>query len=135
MQPNPKFTEALKGFRRSKPWRGTLTERKAKFNAAHAALCEAFHRNVELVLDVRYPEADRGNGWACRHRDRIVLTGKLSVVTLLHKWGHILFGSSEAKAIRFSIEAYEQAFPKSAAKHLTTIRPYGQHFVTRKSTH
>jgi hypothetical protein len=122
---------ALKAFRSTKPWRGTLAERKAKFRVIHAELNRIYNRNVVLNLDaVCEPEADLGNGWC--NGQTIALVGKLSVVTLLHEWGHALYGHSEAKAIRYSIGLYKRAFPRSAARHLTTIRPYGSHLVTRK---
>ena len=124
---------ALKAFRSTKPWRGTLEERKAKFRVIHAELNRIYNRSVVLVLDgVREPETKLGNGWYQPGTQTMALVGKLSVVTLLHEWGHALYGHSEAKAIRYSIGLYKRVFRKSAAQHLTTIRPYGQHLVTRK---
>ncbi|MCH8015076.1 MAG: hypothetical protein IH917_00450, partial [Acidobacteria bacterium] len=57
---------------------------------------------------------------------RIVMTGKLSVVTLLHEFDHAL-GKDEVDACRWSINLFRRCFPRQFSKLVprghTLIRP------------
>jgi hypothetical protein len=112
----PAVLAALREFRHSRPWRGTVEERKVKFQTLHAALCLIYEREVELHFDVDEPETPVGNGWAAGDRTQIGLVGKLSVVTFLHEWAHVLFGPSEARAFEWSVNLYQRIFRRSAAR-------------------
>ena len=112
----PAVLEALREFRHSRPWRGTVEERKVKFQTVHSALCGIYERQVQLHLEVGETETLTGNGWTTADRGHIYLTGKLSVVTLLHEWAHIIFGPNEAKACEWSVNLYQRIFRRSAAR-------------------
>lgn len=46
----------------------------------------------------------------------IVVNKGLSIISLLHEYGHALYGKSEFKACRFSTWLFKATFPKSYAK-------------------
>lgn len=126
---------ALRAFRCDGPWRGTLAQRRAKFHALHERLCDIFDKRVRLVLAIGATEAKRGDGCFqppptnvprgfllrtfpdCAD-GTVLLHGKLSVVTLLHEWAHVLFGSDEHTAVCWSLSLYARIWPKTAAKSL-----------------
>jgi len=105
----------MKRFRKSKAWRGTVEERKAKFVKLHEELCEIYGKSTALEFgDVAH---NRGSGNSCywSMRDKIVLSGRLSVVTYLHEFGHAL-GKDERGACKWSINLFRRIFPKSYKK-------------------
>lgn len=109
--------KAVREFRASKPWRGTVEERKTKFNTLHAGMCAAYSITAGFVFHQVEQERERGNGTVRYGRDRsktILLIGKLSVVTYLHEFAHVVFGRSERKACEWSINLYQRMFPLSA---------------------
>lgn len=81
--------EIMREARHTKLWRGTLDERKAKFQTLHANLCRWHLTGGDVQpwkLDlsrVTEPEAQHGNGGIDAHGN-IVLVDKLSLVTLLY---------------------------------------------------
>ena len=107
----PATIEAVKAFARSKPWRGTLEERQAKFNAVHDALCAVYGKTTKLHfwgLD----GSDSGGSCYVPFADAVVLSGKLSVVTYLHEFAHAL-GKDERGAVRWSVSLFRLCFPRS----------------------
>ena len=120
LDPNKKFRpaalRAIKAFSKEKPWRGTLAERQAKYRALHCALVLAYGiEPTELVFE---NDESRDSGSSCfvPATRRIILRGRLSVVTYLHELGHCLWGRSEEKACRWSISAFYRCFPRSFAR-------------------
>jgi hypothetical protein len=112
----PEVLDALREFRRSKPWRGTVEARKEKLRQLNDKLNAIYRRNTVLLFAVPDPELARGNGWYSRTGDTICLEGKLSVVTFLHEYAHALFGPSEQAACSWSVNLYRRIFPRSAAR-------------------
>lgn len=112
----PEVLAAMREFRDAKPWRGTVAERKAKFEALHTKLCAAYNKSLTLLLDVPDAERTRGTGCYLSPIRIIQLEGKLSVVTYLHEFAHAVFGQSEDKAVAWSTNLYRRMFPKSAAR-------------------
>jgi len=111
-------TAALKAFRDSKPWRGSLDQRREKFETFHAALCEATGLTPELVL----LEVERdagvvtgGNGGYSGRRNTIVLAGKLSVVTYLFAFGLLAGLDGRDEAMKWARGLFKHFFPRSAA--------------------
>lgn len=117
----PEVLAALRAFRRARPWRGTVPERAEKLRTLHDALCRIYGREVTLTLAVGDTEAPRGNGWCSGDRRHIGLVGRLSVVTFLHEWAHVLFGPCERKACEWSVNLYRRMFPRSAARMLSPV--------------
>lgn len=112
----PAALAAVRRFARSKPWRGTIAERKEKFRRLNRELAEAYAiRRPRLIFRLRRLWPAVGNGCYCRMTHTIMLEGKLSVVTYLHEFGHAR-GFDERDACRFSINLFARCFPRSFAR-------------------
>ncbi len=105
---------AVRRFKRSKPWRGTEDERKAKFERLHYDLCALYSKQTRLVIGLLDGE-DSGSSHYVRPSDTITLCGKLSVLTFLHEFGHAL-GKDERAACRWSLNLFRAVFPVSFAR-------------------
>jgi hypothetical protein len=104
--------KAVRAFAASNPWRGTLGNRWLKFQQLHADLCRIYGVEPALVLDGD-GTGDSGNSSFQPHASVITIRGRLSVITFLHEWGHVLKGSSEFEACRWSLRLFQRCFPKS----------------------
>jgi hypothetical protein len=107
--------KAVKTFARSKPWRGTLEERQLKFRQLHADLCRVYSVNPTLVIEGDGTGDSGGSSYSPESKV-ITLTGRLSVITFLHEWGHCLRGHSEFEACRWSLRLFQRCFPRSFAR-------------------
>lgn len=103
---------AVKAFRRSKPFRGELAERREKFGTLHGKLCEIYGTRTRLEFNAGRP----ANGSYSPLEDVIRLDGKLSVITYLHEFAHSIFGSDEVQACRWSVNLFRRLFPRSYAR-------------------
>jgi hypothetical protein len=108
----PDVLRVMKAFRRDKPWRGTLIERKAKIVDLHLKLCHFY--GLTTALDTTQVSETGNSGASCYEpgRNRITLRGRLSVVTYLHEFGHAL-GYGEQGACRWSLNLFRRIFPNS----------------------
>lgn len=108
----PGIVEAAKAFARSKPWRGDIDERKAKFEAAVESLAKAAEIDVptlEFDDDIwQGGPSDR----SCASRRTIYLVGRLSVVTLLNLFAGIA-GHDGIERYRWSLNLFARCFPIS----------------------
>ena len=104
---------AVRAFAKSKPWRGTLEERQEKFRSLNQALSIAYTVQCPQLVFRGNGEGDSGRSCYIPMVDVIVMSGRLSVVTFLHEWGHRLSGASERKACRWSLNLFRKCFPKS----------------------
>jgi hypothetical protein len=119
LDPNAKFKpaalRAIRAFARSHPWRGTEDERKEKFRRLNHDLASAYGiPEPELVFD-RLDDSHSGDSSYSPAGHRITLRGRLSVVTLIHEFGHAR-GMGERGACRWSINLFRRSFPKQYAK-------------------
>ncbi len=116
---NVRFTapvvDAVKLGRASKLWRGTLDERKEKFQAMHSAFCQALEIEASLNLS-----RVTGRG-LCLYRVKtrdgkttIYLSGKLSFVTYLHAIGDAVGYEANAR-LSFAVNLFRKYFPRSFA--------------------
>ena len=131
VNPNQRFNaaalEAVKAFARSKPWRGSIEERKAKFQAFHAALGDAYDvpRSLEFI-DV---EAN-----TCSLASRIAPTsiqlhGKLSVITYV--WLFCLAREMrQLDAARWTLSLFARFFPLSFSRCELRNGPGGAGLIT-----
>jgi len=106
---------AVRRFAKSNPWRGSLDERKHKFLSLNRALADAY--NI-VVPDLRFGIINRTSSGGSHYipaRHRIVLVGKLSVVTYLHEFAHAR-GMGERGACRWSINIFRRCFPNQYAR-------------------
>jgi hypothetical protein len=109
----PATLAAVQEFARSKPWRGTLEERVAKFHSLHAALCGIYGKQTRVVIVPGEQHSGRSN--YAPGDDTITLIGRLSVVTFLHEFGHAL-GKDERQTCRWSLNLFKRCFPRSFAR-------------------
>lgn len=113
----PATLAALERFRATYPWRGSLAERRRKIEGLHRDLCGVYGRTTELVWRSREPvDADSGASCYIPAADRIVMSGRPSVVTYLHEFAHALWGASERQACRWSLNLFRRTFPRSWAR-------------------
>jgi hypothetical protein len=112
MKFKPDALRAIKRFRRSKAWRGTIEERLEKFRTLNRELAAAYGIREPVF---RFSAAPWSNGYYDPAEHAIGLIGSLSVVTFLHEFGHAR-GFGERGACRFSINLFRRLFPRSYAR-------------------
>jgi hypothetical protein len=103
---------AVKAFRDAKPWRGTFEERHEKFNTFATAFAEATGLECEFVFVG--DETGRGQGFYSPNANKIVLSGKLSVVTLLFCFG-LALGVNRTESLKWAKGVFKHYFPRSFA--------------------
>src|SRR5438874_2436465 len=91
----PEIVDAARRFAASRPWRGTLKQRKAKFRTAIRDICVAAGAKRPRVIFAVDEETDSGRSSCVPALGLIVLRGRLSVITALHEVMHLLHGASE----------------------------------------
>ena len=111
----PSTLRAAKSFASSKPWRGSLNERQQKFQQLHAALCQIYSVNPTLTF-LGDGTGDSGDSNFQARTNVITLCGRLSVITFLHEWGHVLKGRSEFEGCRWSLQLFKRFFPRSFSR-------------------
>lgn len=113
VQLNPDVVQAVQRFARSRPWRGTLGERKIKCRRAIRNICRAAGATPPRVIFQINEHEDSGLSCYMHGANVIILRGRLSVVTALHEIGHLLLGHSEHDACAWSLAYFKTAFPQS----------------------
>jgi len=117
---------AMRWYKTAKPWTGSLYERIEKLTTLHTKLCRVYGVNVNLFISPCVQNNRNGNGLCTFSKKRkngtrtstyIVLTGKLSVLTYLHEFGHALHGPSEMEACRWSLNLFRKVFPDNFERH------------------
>ena len=103
---------AVRAFAASKPWRGSFEERQSKFRQLHADFCRIYGVNPTLQIEGN-GTGDSGASSYCPIKNTITLVGRLSVITFLHEWGHVLNGADEFAACRWSLRLFQRCFSKS----------------------
>ncbi len=112
---DPKALKAVRRFAASRPWSGLLLARTAKFRQFNYELSIAYRMHKpELILE-HLDGTSSGNSHYIPSCHRIVLVGKLSVVTYLHEFGHAR-GMNERGACRWSINLFRKTFPRQYAR-------------------
>lgn len=119
--PQSKILAAVKRFARSKPFRGELAERQAKFAALHRellAIVAPDGPSVDLIFEgLDAGEWPRGNG-RCKivnGQPALVLEHKLSIVTYLWLFAG-LCGLRRSDRFAFARDLFRQCFPRSFAR-------------------
>lgn len=116
----------VRAFAESRPWAGSVEERKEKFHELNRALSKAYDTTEPELVFGRLDGTSSGSSHYIPRLHRIVLVGKLSVVTYLHEFAHSR-GMGEQGACRWSINLFRRCFPKQFGKlvHVghTLIRP------------
>jgi len=114
-----KSISVLQEFKKKNPWKGRIPVRKEKFLWLNNKLNKIHSRNIRLKFRV----PSKLNKWHASgysnvnwNSQTIILRGRLSVITFLHEWGHILLGYSERHAQCFATKLFRKIFPKKWKK-------------------
>ena len=103
--------QAMRQFADAQPWSGTIEERQDKFRVLNRALAAVYGiSEPELAFEI----LDGGCSGRSRYiaaQHRIVLAGRLSVITYLHEFAHSL-GHGERMACRWSLNLFRLIFPQ-----------------------
>ena len=105
--------EAVKAFRRSRPWQGNHEERAAKFQTVFTDLCRIYH--VTCVLEIEPDAMTRSNSFNSSCCCGVVNLTKFSVVTLFHEFAHAM-GKDEWQACDWSLNLFRIMFPNSFSR-------------------
>ena len=110
----------------SNPWRGSPDQRKKKFRKLNESLGTACGIRIPELVFGRLDGSSSGRSYYEPGRHRIVLLGKLSVVTYLHEFAHAR-GMGEQGACRWSINLFRRCFPRQFSRLIqvghTLVRP------------
>ena len=107
--------QAVQGFAESKPWEGSTQSRKEKFRLLNRSMAEACRIEPPKLIFGKIDGRSIGGSCYTPRIHRIVIVGKLSVVTFLHEFGHAL-GHGEKGACRWSINLFRKCFPRQYAR-------------------
>ena len=121
-----KLLQVIRIFAASKPWSGSIETRKRKFSDTNRLMAVACRIEMPTLV---FGSLNGGSSGASHYRTRehrIMLTGKLSVVTFLHEFAHAL-GMDEQDACRWSINLFRKCFPRQYSRLIhvghTLVRP------------
>ena len=123
---------AVKKFKRAKTWKEVegspfaesaysdiIEYRFACMKTLISELAEIYEMNVPvLVMDGITDNGNSGGSSYNTMSNTITMRGRLSIVTLLHEFGHAR-GFGEKKACIFSINLFKRVFPKQYERLLT----------------
>ncbi len=117
---------AVRIFAAAKPWSGSMESRKRKLSDANRMMAEACGVDMPTLAFGCLDGSSSGASSYSPRDHRIVMVGKLSVVTFLHEFAHAL-GHDERKACRWSINLFRRCFPRQYSRLIhvghTLIRP------------
>src|SRR5687767_5674279 len=82
----PAVLAAVEEFRQYHPWRGSLRARKRKFLALNIRLASIYGIDAPDLCFGRITGSSSGGSFYMPSLHRIVLIGRLSVVTMLHEF-------------------------------------------------
>ena len=121
----PEVLQAIKAYRRSKPWQGTLDERMAKLLTLHQALCTHYQIEATLILlpGRELPDGQgMGNAAYNRQTQTIYLAGRPSLVSYLHTFTRAR-GAGRREAFVWSLTLFSRMFKRSFAAR-RQVGPY-----------
>lgn len=123
---NQDLIDLLTLWKKQHLWKGSIEDRKNKFQWMHEHMMVLFNKpNLRLIIRVS-EESDKTPGSSAHSNygnNRIVLSGRLSVITFLHEWAHAL-GMGQSGAVEWSNFYFKKVFPLSAQR-LTDIKGTG----------
>jgi hypothetical protein len=106
---------ALREFSRSRPWRGSLVDRWQKFQTLNRELSAAYGIEPPTLVLRGNGKGDSGGSFYSPANHTICISGRLSVVSLLHELAHAR-GMDERGACRWSISVFARIWPKSYSR-------------------
>ena len=111
----PDAMNALRALARSKPWRGSLDERRAKIRTAFLALADVYGLDAWTIRWSGSGFGDTGSSYADRDKQEIVFKGRPSVVTLLYLVG-VARGMQQVNPMIWACTAFKKRFPISFSR-------------------
>jgi hypothetical protein len=96
-------------------WKGSLGEKLEKFKIIHKELNRITGKDIRLRINMDAFESANENSGASNWSDgtnTITMVGRLSVITLIHEWGHAL-GMGEEETSTWSNDLFKRSFPNS----------------------
>ena len=115
MRFRPAMLRAVRAFASSRPWSGSLQKRKEKFIKLNHDLATACNIPEPEFRFEQMDGTSSGGSYYLPTAHRIVLAGKLSVVTYLHEFAHAL-GKDETDACKWAINLFRQCFPRQFSR-------------------
>ena len=134
MELNPDLVSILNLWKRDHPFRGSISERQLKFQKLHSMLNNLYQKTYTLEFGPITPESESkpgssaGVSWVNSATKTLHIEGRLSVITFLHEWGHVLFGHTETSAQDFAWIHFKECFPVSASR----LQKVDDFFYTQK---
>ena len=120
-QLNQNLVDLINQWKTQKIWRGTIEERKAKFQWLHDHMKILFEKPVlglefgEINDETERTPGASGASFFNPDTNIIKLNGKLSAITFIHEWGHAL-GMNQEETVDWSWLHFKACFPCSAAR-------------------
>ncbi len=109
----PAAIEAMRRLARSRPWRGTIAQRKRKLLRLNADLAAAYGVPAPRVI-FGLDGGDSGRSCYLPSLNTIIMRGtEPSVISLTHEVFHSILGSSEREVCRASLSLFKKCFPLS----------------------
>lgn len=102
-----------RAYAKMKPWRGS---RKVRINKMWWLVVGLSAVYGVPAPQLRFEKRSQRSSSYNPDTDEITIRGKLSVVTLLHDFGHHLLGRDEVKVCKWSINLFRKCFPRSYRK-------------------
>ncbi len=122
----PELLRVVRLFAASNPWKGSLRTRQQKFCQFNHLMAVACRIDEPLLAFGHLDGSSSGASYYVPRDHRIVIVGKLSVVTYLHEFAHAL-GFDERKACRWSPNLFRKCFPRQFSRLIhvghTLVRP------------
>lgn len=117
---SPAALTAVRALARSKPWLGVWDERFQRLATCLRELCSAYETDAWQLVHVGARSGCSGGSRLVADLNRIELTGRLSVVTMLHLFAKARFGATtgadHVRAIRWSATLFKRCFPISFSR-------------------
>jgi hypothetical protein len=109
----------LKEFKNLNPWEGDVGERISKFNWLFKQLKKIYGKKEWKLIcavptQIKFWE-DSGRSYVDLYNKTIILQGRLSVLTFLHEFAHVL-GMSQKEAVEWSQKLFKEVFPEKWVK-------------------
>ncbi|MCH9035210.1 MAG: hypothetical protein IID42_12030 [Planctomycetes bacterium] len=111
----PELLRVVRLFAASNPWKGSLRTRQQKFCQFNHLMAVACRIDEPLLAFGHLDGSSSGASHYTARDNRIVMVGKLSVVTFLHEFAHSL-GLDEEAACRWSINLFRKCFPRQFSR-------------------
>lgn len=107
---------ALKKFKAEKTFRKTDAERLESMRELVKELSKVYGIPHPLVDTEDIDGSFSGESTYHPYFNIITMRGKLSIITLLHEFGHALKGKSETKAQSWAVGLFKKVYPKQFEK-------------------